>query len=115
MTKLTKQTNAPPSYAILMVIQMRGCNAACITQCNMSRATQKATGRHHWATTHSVLPRRPPGQQETKQQQKCTNFLAIFDGHGGAPVQYRLHCPIEEVQGFTRIHWALPLGKYCGR
>ncbi len=30
--------------------------------------------------------------------------LAIFDGRGGAPVQYRVHCPIEEVKGFVRCH-----------
>ncbi len=39
-----------------------------IAQCGMSRATPEATGRRHWATTHSVLPQRPPGQQANKQQ-----------------------------------------------
>jgi hypothetical protein len=34
----------------------------------MSRATPEATGRQHPATTHSVLPQRPPGQQANKQQ-----------------------------------------------
>jgi hypothetical protein len=28
-----------------------------------------------------------------------------FDGHGGALVQDRVHCPMEEVQGFGRSHW----------
>ena len=32
------------------------------------RATPEATGRRHWATTRSVLPRRPPGRQQTKQR-----------------------------------------------
>jgi hypothetical protein len=68
MVKLTKRTNAPPSWAVLMAMQTCGCDAACITQCSMSRATPEASGRRHWATTCSVLPRRPPGKQETQQQ-----------------------------------------------
>ena len=43
---------------------------------------------------------------------KCTKKTGHFDGRGGAPVQYRVHCPIEEVQGFTRSHWTPPLGNY---
>ncbi len=43
---------------------------------------------------------------------KCTNFAGYFDGHIGAPVGYRMHCPMEEVQGFERSHWTPPLGKY---
>jgi hypothetical protein len=46
---------------------------------------------------------------------KWANFAGHFDGRGGAPVQYRAHCPIEEVQGFGRRHWMLPSGKYCGQ
>jgi hypothetical protein len=43
-----------------------------IAQCGMSRATLEATGRRHWATTHYVLPQRPPGQQANKQQSTNT-------------------------------------------
>ncbi len=42
----------------------------CITWCSMPRATPEATGRCHRATTHYVLPRRPPRRQSTKQQCK---------------------------------------------
>ncbi len=28
---------------------------------------------------------------------KCTFFAGHFDGHGSVPVQFRTHCPIEEV------------------
>jgi hypothetical protein len=35
-----------------------------------------------------------------------------FDGYGNAPVSNRVHPPMEEVQSFTRSHWALPSGKY---
>ncbi len=43
-----------------------------IAQCGMSRATLKATGRCHRATTCSVLPQRPPEQQANKQQSTNT-------------------------------------------
>jgi hypothetical protein len=42
----------------------------------------------------------------------CTHFAGHFDGRGGAHVQYHVHRPMEKVQGFTRSHWTLPLGKY---
>jgi hypothetical protein len=38
----------------------------------MSRATPEATGRWHRATTHSILPQRPPEQQANKQQSTNT-------------------------------------------
>jgi hypothetical protein len=41
-----------------------------------------------------------------------THFAGRFDGHRDAAVQYRTHCMIEEVQGFTRSHWMPPLGKH---
>ncbi len=47
---------------------MRWSDTDGIAQCGMSRATPEATGRWHWATTHSVLPWQPPGQQANKQQ-----------------------------------------------
>ncbi len=39
---------------------------------------------------------------------KYTSFAGRFDGHGDAPVCYRAHCPMEEVQSFTRSHWTPP-------
>jgi hypothetical protein len=44
---------------------------------------------------------------------KYTSKAGRFDGHGGAPVQYRVYCLMEEVQGFIRSHWAPTLGEYC--
>jgi hypothetical protein len=41
---------------------------------------------------------------------KYTYKAGHFDGHGNAPI--RNDCPMEEVQGFIRIHWMPPLGKY---
>jgi hypothetical protein len=56
---------------------------------------------------------RATGKQTTIN--KYSYKAGRFDGRGGAPVQYRVHCPIEEVQGFTRSHWMPPLGKYCSQ
>jgi hypothetical protein len=61
-----QKDNLPPLLAILMVVAVRRSNTDGIAQWGMSRATQEATGCLHWATTHSVLPHWPPGQQQTK-------------------------------------------------
>jgi hypothetical protein len=62
-----------------MATAVRRSNTDGIVQCGMSRATPGATGRWHWATTHSILPQRPPGQQENKQQSTNTpKMLAIL-------------------------------------
>ncbi len=61
-----------------MAMAVRRGNTDDIAQCNMSRATLEATGRRHWATTCSVSPRRPPGQQANKKQSTNTpTLLAI--------------------------------------
>ncbi len=62
------RTNAPPLRPILKALWMRRSNTDGIARCGMSRATPEATGRRHWATTRSVLPQWPPGQQANKQQ-----------------------------------------------
>ncbi len=101
-----------------MATAVRRSNTDGIAPCGMSRATPEATGRRrrHWATTGSVLPQRPTRQQQTKQQQqKWTSFAGLFDGRGGVPVRYRVHCPMEEVQGFDRSHLMLPSGDYCSQ
>jgi hypothetical protein len=49
-----------------------------IARCGMSKATSKAPGCGHPATTCSVSPQQPPGKQANKQQSKNTpTFLAI--------------------------------------
>ncbi len=64
--------HVPPTLAILMAMAVRRCNTKHIAQCSMSRATPEATGCHHRATTHSILPQRSPGQQANKQQSTNT-------------------------------------------
>ncbi len=67
-----RQTNAPHLPAVLMAMAVRRSNTDGIAQCGMPRATPEATGHRHWATTHFVLPQRPPGQQAYKQQSTNT-------------------------------------------
>jgi hypothetical protein len=46
---------------------------------------------------------------------KCTSFAGCFDGHDGPLVQYKEHCPMQQVQGYTGGHWMPPLGNYLLR
>jgi hypothetical protein len=55
-----------------MATAVRRSNTDGIIQFGMSRATPEATGCHHWVTTCSVLPQRPPEQQANKQQSTNT-------------------------------------------
>jgi hypothetical protein len=67
-----QQTNAPHPPAVLMATAVRRSNTDGIAQCGMSMATPEATGHWHWATTLSVSPKQPPGQQAYKQQSTNT-------------------------------------------
>jgi hypothetical protein len=53
---------------------------------------------------------RATGIQTTNNKYTCK--AGHFDGHGDAPVRNRVHCPMEEVQSFTRSHWMPPSGEY---
>ncbi len=66
------RTNAPHPPAVLIATAVRRSNTDGIARCGMSRATPEATVRWHPATTHSVLPQRPSGQQANKQQSTKT-------------------------------------------
>jgi hypothetical protein len=66
------RTNAPHLPAILMATAEHQSNTDGIARCGVSRATPEATGRWHRATTCSVSPQRPPGQQANKQQSTNT-------------------------------------------
>jgi hypothetical protein len=46
---------------------------------------------------------------------KCTSPAGRFDGHGGVSEQYRWHCPMRHVQGYSGSHWMLPSGDYLLR
>jgi hypothetical protein len=56
---------------------------------------------------------RATGKQTTIN--KYTYKAGHFDGHGNAMVCNRAHCPMEEVQSFTRSYWTPPLGEYYVR
>jgi hypothetical protein len=42
---------------------------------------------------------------------KCTSFVCQFDGHA-SKMHFRMHHPMEEVQGHIGGHWKPPLGEY---
>jgi hypothetical protein len=46
---------------------------------------------------------------------ECTSSAGCFDGHGGAPEQYRRHRPMRHIQGYSGSHWTLLLGNYSLR
>jgi hypothetical protein len=75
----------------------------------------------HWmpgASSNYSLRIAPAATRATGKQttiNKYTYKAGRVDGRGGAPVQYRAYRLMEEVQGFTRCRWMLPLGKYCGQ
>jgi hypothetical protein len=56
--------------------------------------------------------------QQTKKAvvaNKCTSSAGRFDCHGSAPEQYRWHCPMRHVQGYSGSHWMPALGDYLLR
>ena len=46
---------------------------------------------------------------------KCSSVATHFEGLADVPVQYKVHCPMHHVQGYTRSHWTSPLGNYLLR
>jgi hypothetical protein len=46
---------------------------------------------------------------------ECTLSTGRFDGHGGAPEQYRQHRPMWHVQSYSGSHWTLQSGNYLLR
>ncbi len=52
---------------------------------------------------------------EATVMNKCTSSAGNFDGHGSAPEQYRLYCPMQHVQSYSGSHWTLPSGNYSLR
>jgi hypothetical protein len=43
---------------------------------------------------------------------ECTSSAGRFDGHGGAPEQYRRYRPMQHVQGYSGSHWTPASGDY---
>jgi hypothetical protein len=71
----------------------------------------------HWtpALGNCLLRIAPAAARATGKQttiNKYTYKADHFDGHGDALVCNRVHCPMEEVQSFTRSHWMPLSGKY---
>jgi hypothetical protein len=45
----------------------------------------------------------------------CPSVVCHFDGHGGPPVQYEVHCPMQHVQGYSGSNWMPASGDYLLR
>jgi hypothetical protein len=43
---------------------------------------------------------------------ECTLSAGRFNGHGGAPEQYRQHNLMRHIQDYSESHWMPPLGNY---
>ncbi len=46
---------------------------------------------------------------------RCTLSAGHFDGHGSAPEQYRQHCLLQHVQGYSGSHRTPASGDYLLR
>jgi hypothetical protein len=55
------------------------------------------------------------GTNKAMMINNCTSSTGRFDGHGGAPEQYRWHCPMQHVQGYSRCHWTPASGNFSLR
>jgi hypothetical protein len=45
----------------------------------------------------------------------CSSVIGHFDGHGSPPVQYKVHRPMQHVQGYSGSHWMPPSSNYSLR
>jgi hypothetical protein len=93
-----------------------------LVQYKAHRPMQHVQGysRSHWmpASGNYLLRIAPAAARATGKQttlNKYTYKAGRFNGHGNAPVCNRMHCLMEEVQGFTQSHWTLPSGEYYVR
>jgi hypothetical protein len=81
----------------------------------LMRHVQGYSGSHWMSASGNYLLRIAPASTRATGIQTTinnyTNKAGRFDGHRNVAVQYRVHCPMEEVQGFTRSHWMPPTGQ----
>jgi hypothetical protein len=52
---------------------------------------------------------------EATMTNKCTLSAGRFDGHGGAPEQYRWHCLMRHVHGYSGSYWTPASGNFSLR
>jgi hypothetical protein len=83
---------------------------------HLMRHVQGYSGSHWTLPLGNYLLRIAPAATRATGKQttinKYTYKAGRFDGHGNALVCKCVHCPMEEVQSFTRSHWTPPLGEY---
>jgi hypothetical protein len=109
-----QKTNAPTILAILMATAVHRSKTDGIAQCGMSRATLEATGRHHWATICSILPRGPPGKQAHKQQSTNTPTLLAILMAAVVHLYVTMHMRSRAlVEATGHRHWARIVANRC--
>ena len=74
----------------------------------------------HWTSPlgkylHCIAPAATRVAGKTMMTEKYMLFAGHSDGHGNVLILYRVHHPIEGVQGYSGSNWSLTPGKYCGR
>jgi hypothetical protein len=52
---------------------------------------------------------------KTTMVSTCSSNIGHFDGHGGPPMQYKAHRPMQHVQGYSGSHWTPLSGNYLLR
>jgi hypothetical protein len=55
------------------------------------------------------------GYDKIDDDEWMTSAVGRFDGHGSAPGQYRWHCPVQHVQGYSGSHLTPALSDYSLR
>jgi hypothetical protein len=86
--------------------------------CPMQHVQGYSRSRWTLASGNYLLRIAPAATRATGKQitiEKYTYKTCRFDGHGDVLVRNSVQCLMDEVQGFTRSHWTLPLGEYYVR
>jgi len=94
------------------------CHGGALAGYKAHRPMQHAQGysRSHWTPplgnySLRIAPAAAKATINKMTKQNTPTLLNHFDDHCDVSVQYRAHCLMQEVHGFTRSHWTLPLGE----
>jgi hypothetical protein len=87
------------------------CHASKLEQYKWHHPMQHVQGylRSHWMPqlgdySLRIAPVAARATANKTTMKTYTYFAGRVDGHSDAPLPYHMHCPMEEVQGFTRSH-----------
>jgi hypothetical protein len=114
---MTKSTMASTSSFVVGGFDGHGSQPVQYKVHHPMQHVQGYSGSHWMPASGNYLLRIAPmaarviGKQTTIY--KYTYKAGPFDGNGNAPALNRMHCPMEEVQGFTRSHRMPPSVVSC--